>query len=637
MKWLYGAFSLLFFLHGTIVSSQENIFDAPVETAQKPWTNRSFDNDPDNFQFAIVTDRTGGHRPGVFGLAVDKLNLLRPEFVMSVGDLIEGYTEDEAELDAQWSEFNDILSALNMRFFYLPGNHDISNAVMREAWLRRYGRSYYHFRYRDVLFLAMDSNDAEDDGAFSDEQIDYFRQVLADNQDVRWTLLFMHHPVWRYGLFNRFAEMEEALGDRPYTVFAGHVHRYQHDMRNDRRYYTLATTGGGSDLRGPKFGEYDHVTWVTMSNEGPSVINLKLDGLIDHEVVTEREAAMARALTQSTQFPTLMTMNAEQTAGKLLFGVKNTGEDTLHFSGRIFHNHHLALDAGRMALTIAPGATEQAIIRWQLSGDQPWERADPIEIDFTIGYATEPLAQPFELSGTHVVPKVIQTDQVRFIEVFTEERGVMLETDLTDMDLRYTLDGTRPGLSSAKYEGPFPLGNHTMLRVALFDPADGTGTDFVEKIYEPTSEVVLPETFRPGLRYRYYEGQFATLPRFDTLTALRAGTATDFEITTIAGEREDHYAIRYEGFYQAPETGMYTFVLYSDDGSRLYLHDDVEVVDNDGSHNARRRLGRVMLNAGPHPIRIDYFEDYSGQVLRLYVQGPGDEEPREIDFSQLRH
>ena len=70
-----------------------------------PWTDLQFRNDPDAFQFAIVTDRTGGLRAGVFPDGVRKADLLQPEFVMSVGDLIQGYTEDEAELDRQWDEF----------------------------------------------------------------------------------------------------------------------------------------------------------------------------------------------------------------------------------------------------------------------------------------------------------------------------------------------------------------------------------------------------------------------------------------------------------------------------------------------------------------------------------------------------
>ena len=70
----------------------------------KPYTHLRFRNDPDNFQFAVVGDRTGGTRPGVFPAAVDLLNLLQPEFVMSVGDFIEGYVEDEAQLKSWWKE-----------------------------------------------------------------------------------------------------------------------------------------------------------------------------------------------------------------------------------------------------------------------------------------------------------------------------------------------------------------------------------------------------------------------------------------------------------------------------------------------------------------------------------------------------
>src|SRR5206468_2697058 len=57
---------------------------------KNPWTNLELNNKERDFQFVIVTDRTGGHRPGVFGEAVRKINLLQPEFVISVGDLIEG-------------------------------------------------------------------------------------------------------------------------------------------------------------------------------------------------------------------------------------------------------------------------------------------------------------------------------------------------------------------------------------------------------------------------------------------------------------------------------------------------------------------------------------------------------------------
>ncbi len=70
-----------------------------------PWSDKPVLDDPSRFHIAIMTDRTGGHRPGVWMQAVESINLLRPDFVMSVGDLIEGYTENEAQVQKEWKEF----------------------------------------------------------------------------------------------------------------------------------------------------------------------------------------------------------------------------------------------------------------------------------------------------------------------------------------------------------------------------------------------------------------------------------------------------------------------------------------------------------------------------------------------------
>ena len=73
-----------------------------IDGHSAPYTHLDFKNDPDEFQFAIITDNAGGARDGVFARAVEMVNLLQPEFVVSAGDLIEGYSEDEEQLRAWW-------------------------------------------------------------------------------------------------------------------------------------------------------------------------------------------------------------------------------------------------------------------------------------------------------------------------------------------------------------------------------------------------------------------------------------------------------------------------------------------------------------------------------------------------------
>jgi len=263
--------------------------------SKHPWNHLRTNSSPGNFQFAIVADRTGGHRPGIFEDAVRKLNLLQPELVVSMGDLIEGYTRESEMINREWDEFNGIIGQLEMPFFYLPGNHDYTNDVMAGIWKERYGPSYYHFLYRDVLFLFLNSEEAMKGsglGGIEQAQYLYVKNVLEEYRDARWTLVFMHQPLWLLDSAGYWKDIESLLGDRKHTVFAGHNHRYVKYERDSSNYFMLATTGGISKLRGPNFGEFDQLVWITMTGEGPVIANLILAGIWDENVVTEELSRM---------------------------------------------------------------------------------------------------------------------------------------------------------------------------------------------------------------------------------------------------------------------------------------------------------------------------------------------------------
>lgn len=275
---------------GCVTNGSQDSSGAPTGD-NHPWTNKTFQNDPDQFQFAIVSDRHGGGRPGIFPKAVEKLNMLQPEFVMSVGDLIPGYTEKQALLDEMQSEFASEIAPLGMPLFRIVGNHDIGNEVMAADYEARFGTPYYHFVYKDVLFLCLNSEDPPPDH-LSEEQLAYFADVLAANPSPRWTMVFLHKPFWgdfdeTVASTSNWLKFESMLQDRPYTVFAGHWHTYVKFERNGHDYYVLATTGGGSNLSGPDMGQFDHITWVTMEDEGPRVANLMLDGILPDDVFVE--------------------------------------------------------------------------------------------------------------------------------------------------------------------------------------------------------------------------------------------------------------------------------------------------------------------------------------------------------------
>ena len=289
----------------------------------KPWTSEDFRNNPENFQFAIIGDRTGGaNAEGTFKLAMGQLNLLQPEFVINVGDIIEGYTDDREELNEMWDEAEGYTRSLQMPFFYTIGNHDVTTSTQKEVWLARHGADYYSFLYHNVLFMVLNSEDGSrpeppeeikeaievynrlqvEDPAkamemlkefmtseavvaalgqpveFPQKQLAWIKQTLAENPDVRWTFLFMHEPCWE-NPSESFKSIEKMLADRNYTMFGGHLHYYDYDKINDREYITMGPAGASFHHEGP--GNVDHIMWVTMTEDGPQIGNIALKGLFD--------------------------------------------------------------------------------------------------------------------------------------------------------------------------------------------------------------------------------------------------------------------------------------------------------------------------------------------------------------------
>ena len=254
--------------------------------AALPVTNRPVNDAEEDFRFAILPDRNGGMRPGVFEDAIAKTKLLQPAFVMSTGDLIDGYTTDPKVWNAEWEEFEAIVARLDMPFYYVPGNHDISNPLLLEAWKQRRGDPWFSFVYKNVLFVALHTEDRPF-GGLGMEQIGWAKKTLADHANVRWTLLFFHRPLWLEKNSTDYEQVRAALKGRNYTVFSGHLHHYVMGERDGMKHYALATAGGDSKVRGTDVGEFDHLTWVTMKATGPVVVNLRLDGIVPDDVVSE--------------------------------------------------------------------------------------------------------------------------------------------------------------------------------------------------------------------------------------------------------------------------------------------------------------------------------------------------------------
>lgn len=73
------------------------------------------------------------------------------------------------------------------------------------------------------------------------------------------------------------------------------------------------------------------------------------------------------------------------------------------------------------------------------------------------------------------------------------------------------------------------------------------------------------------------------------------------------GRPPQQFSARWTGFLAIERPGLYRFATTSDDGSQLYI-DDQLVVDNSGPHSSATRSAEIQLAPGAHRVRLEYVQ-----------------------------
>jgi hypothetical protein len=267
----------------------------------------------DAFTFAVFGDRTGGPAIGVNVLAdaVRDVNLLEPDLVMTVGDLIQGYNETP-EWMTQMREFHGIMDQLICPWFPVAGNHDTywRGKGQRpvgdhdQDYELYFGPLWYAFKHKNCLFVALYSDEGNPDTGeknlrkpecqrMSPAQFEWLKQTLVKNQDADHVFLFLHHPRWlkstsglNYGDdWDRVHQLLVQAGNVT-AVFAGHIHRMHYDQQDGIEYVTLATVGGGQSGIIPEIGHLHHYNMVTVRKDQIAIASIPVGQVMDVREIT---------------------------------------------------------------------------------------------------------------------------------------------------------------------------------------------------------------------------------------------------------------------------------------------------------------------------------------------------------------
>jgi alpha-L-fucosidase len=213
-------------------------------------------------------------------------------------------------------------------------------------------------------------------------------------------------------------------------------------------------------------------------------------------------------------------------------------------------------------------------------------------------------------------PPLIRSDFGSFVHSLQ----VMLISDRDSVDIFYTMNGTTPTAASDRYEKPITITESAVVTARCFrngKPVSGNSTREFKK--ETPWKSTLPKAVIPGISYAYFEGTWDSVPDFKSLVPIKDGTLV--RIGFEPKRQNEFFAINYTGWLLIPSDDVYSFFTDSDDGSVLYI-DDQLIVDNNGLHSLLEKEGTVALAEGYHSFRVGYFNKTGSLDLTVSLRSP---------------
>ena len=207
--------------------------------------------------------------------------------------------------------------------------------------------------------------------------------------------------------------------------------------------------------------------------------------------------------------------------------------------------------------------------------------------------------------------------------VFIDKASFSITGDIPGCVIRFTTDGSIPTNKSsiAKDLNTVAATKSFSIKALCFVGEKAvSGLSEFDLTKEVPASAISVQNPKPGLQYRYFEGIWGQLPDFPNLKPADTGIASDIDLSM--KKRKADYGLVFTGYLKVPETGVYQFLLSSNDGSRMSISG--KTLSNDGLHGMEGKSLDISLTKGFHPVEIQFFQAGGGDGLKLEWKSQGD-------------
>ncbi len=160
------------------------------------------------------------------------------------------------------------------------------------------------------------------------------------------------------------------------------------------------------------------------------------------------------------------------------------------------------------------------------------------------------------------------------------------------------------------------------IRSATADRATPWNAEEIVKLHP----LPLEKTALTNLISQAYSGDWNSMPDFSQIKATNVEEEHDGVISLKKAPFEEHFAIVWQGDFNAPADGIYQFLLDADDAAAVIVDGKtlIEIKGAGPMNGSRAKQGKIKLTQGAHKFRVEFLEISDNQGISLGWKGPGD-------------